>query len=456
MPAPPHTPGPATDAPRALPGRLVLRAQRPLRTRVLLRILPVAMLAAIVAVLVDLHESGRLVLAWLPRGGLAVAVLVGIAAWVWASFARFSGERLTVARDGVHYRVGSSPDAVTRRVLSIDRSTGALCSEGDEGAIGRAWGAIPGLPSEPAAREVALDRIERSLTRRRRLVDDSLLQGPTLAAIRAELGVVGAGAGPFRGPSRGLSAEDASRLLDDLAASRSELLAAALVLGARGGADDRRRIEGVADDCDDPLFGRLLRAVASGDPREESAYESFRRQAGVLQRFVGAVGERLVELVLLNSAASFVIGRTAAEPIAKGLAVVAVLGELRRWAQRRNLLGRWAGLRVGQRPPWQVAASLLVTVFALWAVPAGSVPAAIVPLLLYAAFWLPSVLGLRRVAPSAPADEEGVAPELADETRPDEASPRTGVRIDDEATAEVERSEEAEVATEERVRAQRS
>lgn len=182
---------------------------------------------------------------------------------------------LVIARDGV------TLDEF--EVVAFARDDGSVLCTYPDGLNATHRRPIPALPTAHRARYDLFARLEEALPgertgarahRREAAVPDSLLQAPTLAAIREQLGLGATGA-PFRSSPSPLSAETASSLLDDRAATRAELLASSLVLAARGDATDRVRIRQVSKDCADAVFVALLCAVADGDALAEALYRQL-------------------------------------------------------------------------------------------------------------------------------------------------------------------------------------
>lgn len=406
------------------PSRITLRARRAWWITA-----PLWLFAALFAGLVPL-----LWISWNARVNpvLMVAVsalMLGVDAAL-CRIAAFTGEHLTVARDGVRYAAVELDGSAVRTVVALDRARGEVRFE-PASAAGKTVAAIPGLPRGAGPREAALDRIEEAIRTRPPRVADALLEAPSLASIRATLGLDAAAAGPFRAAADGLTPQAAAALIDDRAASRAELVAASLVLATRGGDDGRRRVLRLADDCADGRFARLLRAVATDDPGAEASYRALRGDPGPLAGIVEALADRLVGLASIGAAAAFALPRASGVGLLVGVAVVGVLGELRRRAAAADLVARWTGFRLRKAAPWQRALGFALATAALALAP-GAVPAALAPIVLYLALWAPSLLTLRRVeADEGEAAANEVAPPAAEDV---EAVTR--VRIEAQAQAD--------------------
>ena len=379
-----------TNVPTAFPGKLVRLGRRSIAGAALLGGIGSAVTALIYwLVFFGPHRHGTPPADVIGSAVFCALLLGGIP----LILAFFNGQRLIVARDGI--KLSSLNHQRSWRIMGYDRSTAEFIL-GDRFGSGGRVDANPVLPRLAAERSRVVERIEQSVARRARAVRDDLLGLPTLAAVEAELGIVRGVAGPFRAAQRALSAERASSLLDDRSASRAELVAAALVLAAHGTAVDRDRIEAVARDCADARFARLLRSIASGDARAEASFRRAMLDVSPARVLFGTVCALALWAKTLLTVAVFALGSGPHEGVGWGVLLALALGLARQWAAQRGVLARWTGFEAPGFRFWWNPFAFAAAVYAMGKAPAGAIPAVLAPLLLYAAWWLPTALTLRR------------------------------------------------------------
>ena len=337
-------------------------------------------------------------------------------AWAFFRGADDRGEHLLIARDGMLYR--RSARAVDRRqpVTAVDPARAELRT------TLHGWMPIPGLSSDPAKRAEELAWIDGAFAPRARVVPDALLELPSLDAVREELGLGVGRAGPFRGREASVSRERASSLLDDRGASGAELVAAALVLAEAGDPVDRARIAAVADDCHTPAMRTLLVDVAARSPAAAAAYDRLRGAPTALQEVFSSVLLAGVVATVLARAAATAFGAPLDWSLIAGALAATGLGWAVRKGPLRSFRERLAWVR-HRSMAWH-AGSFFAGLLGLRLAPAGVVPHALAPLLLYLAWWLPAFVP--RLAPLRLASNARVEDVGAFATK----TGTTGVRID--------------------------
>lgn len=225
---------------------------------------------------------------------LEIVPVVVVVAWLgfisWRLGQR--GERwLVVARDGVRLTSMEDPDfgrlsCVTR--FDPEAQSVLIERQGEQPRWQRL--ALDRLQRETMARVEAQIKAGLSASEREPLVSDELLRAETMSELQARLGVGGGMSEPFRARRAVIEVEKARLLLDDLGATRAELLASAIILAHLGVPQDRASIERVADGCAFAPLAELLRAVARREPCE-GQYTDFRVGAGRFGRVLRRVGE---------------------------------------------------------------------------------------------------------------------------------------------------------------------
>lgn len=353
--------------------------------------------------------------------------MLGVA-WWWKR-GRIHGDQLIVARDRWRYVRSTEGGDYEVPVIGYDRRSGKVIVM--PGLQPEQWG-IPGVEGDEAGAEQRRWLAETVLKRARR-VDDALLQLPSFAAVRARLGVSESSASPFRADGGALTKENASSLLDDRSASRAELVAASVVLMTGGGDEERRRVLSLAEDCEEKHFVALLRAIALGGD-VEAAWSNLRTGQPRPTRSLSPVRERLDRLCLVAIVSMLALWRAPSiellRSLAPGLAIVALLGEARRHLHARGLLKGGEFSRVAHRSGYAYGSALAAAIGA--AVIRSFIPVAIVPVLLFAAFWGVQIpWGRRREAEfeGELAEAGRASPETAPKESAAPAAPSTSVRV---------------------------